>query len=188
MSVAPETLAPWNTRDYRRIVSASHRAGILTVGYGDGATVDVDVEVFRERPGVRDWDRVTHTEHEIVVPREEDDDEIPWDVIRLLTDPAFDQYWGEQAAAAARRSGERIRKLRRAQRLGEDELAARAGIAPARLRRIERGEDGTSLPTLERIVGAMGHDMGVFVVREQEDEAQAEHDPMHPATDRVGSN
>ena len=165
MSVATERAAPWNTRNYRRIVSARYLGGVLTVGFADGATVAVDVDAFRKRPGTRDWDRVTHTEHEIVVPRKADeDDEIPWDVIRSLTDPEYDRFMAERVAESATRLGARVRELREGARLTEQDLAERSGIPVQRLAAIEAGSDGVSLPALERLVTAMGHDMGVFVV------------------------
>ncbi|MDP9365568.1 MAG: helix-turn-helix domain-containing protein [Chloroflexota bacterium] len=165
MTIATERKAPWNTLDYQRIVSVRHRAGVLTVGFADGATVTVDVDAFQERPGTRDWDLVTHTAHEIVVPREADeDDEIPWDVIRSLTDPAFERHLTDFAAESARCIGLRVRELREGARLTAHDLAERSGIPLQRLAAIEAGTDGVSLPALERLVTAMGHDMGVFVV------------------------
>jgi DNA-binding transcriptional regulator YiaG len=157
-------------RNYRRIVSAGYRDGILTVGFGDGATVAVEVDAFRERPGTRDWDRVTHTEHEIVIPREADeDDEIPWDVIRSLTDPKYDRFLAERVAESARRLGVRVRELREGARLTQQDLAERSGVPLRRLAAVEAGTDGISLPALERLVTAMGYGMDVFVVPHEEE-------------------
>lgn len=169
MRIATRRRAPWDTLDYQRIVSARHRAGVLIVGFADGAVVELGVASFRDRTGMREWARVTHTEDEIVVPREADeDDEIPWDVIRSLTDPAFERHLMDFAAESAKRIGWRVSELRRERRLGRRELAERAGISPDRLAQVEAGSTDVSLPTLERIVAALDLDMDVFVVAHEE--------------------
>lgn len=173
MSVATQRKAHWLTHKYQRIVTAGVDDGILVVAFEDGSEARLDLSALPElAPQVPDWEKLAFDTYDITVPGRDGDIEISSFNIRALTDPAFDRYLAEQAAESARRHGERIRELRRAQQLGEAELAVRAGIAPERLRRVERGEDGISLPTLERIVGAMGHDMGVFVVRDDEDDAR----------------
>lgn len=173
MSVATRKKAPWHTHEYQRIVTARMDEDVLVVAFEDGSEARLDISALPElEPKAPEWENLAFDTYDITVPGRDGDIDISSFNIRALTDPAFDRYLADQAAASARRHGERIRELRRAQRLGEDELAARAGIAPKRLRRIERGADGISLPALERIVTAMGHDMGVFVVRDDEDEAR----------------
>lgn len=170
MTVATERQAPWETKDYPRMVSVSHRAGVLTVDFADGTTARVKVEdLLAGRDAAPEWDRVTHDTYELRVPTKGDDLEIPWDVIRSLTDPAFEQYLTDRAAESARSIGARIRKLREAQLLTEGELAERAGMPPDRLSRIEAGIDGIYLPDLEPIVTAMGHDMRVFIVHDEDE-------------------
>lgn len=182
MSVATRHKAPWHTHEYQRILSAIVEDRVLVVAFEDGSTARLDLSTLPElEPKDPVWAKLAFDTYDITVPSRDGDIEISSFNIRALTDPAFDRYLAERAAASARRHGERIRELRRAQRLGEEELAARAGIAPERLRRIERGADGISLPTLERIVAAMGHDLGVFVVRDHEEDAQTEVDTTPPS-------
>ena len=165
MSVATERQAPWSTRDYARMLSADYEAGVLTVHFADGDIARVPAEdLLAGRDIVPAWDRLTCATYEIVVPTTTVDLEIPWDVVRALTDPAFEQHLVDQAAESAKRIGARVRELREEQRLTERDLAERSGISPERLARIEAGADGISLPTLERLVAAMGHDMRVFIV------------------------
>ena len=138
------------------------------VGFADGSHAHLDVRRLL-RPGeAPEWERMTFTPFEIVVPSEAGDVEIPWSTIRALTDPAYDQHLATTFAEQATLIGARVRGLRQAKELGVQDLADQAGIAPERLARIEAGEDGISLPTLERIVAALGHDMRVFVVDEDE--------------------
>jgi transcriptional regulator with XRE-family HTH domain len=51
--------------------------------------------------------------------------------------------------------GHRIRRLRKARRLAVGDLAAAAGIQPADLARLEKGEFRVSLDVLFRILGAL---------------------------------
>lgn len=170
MSVATERKAPWYTRDYLRMVSVAHDSGVLRVAFADGARVEVKVEdLLGDHPVAAAWDRLVFDEHEIVVPTADGDIEIPWDVIRVQTDPAFEQHLATKHAEQAKLVGSHLTELRRAGRLSGRELADAAGITPERLARIEAGDDGVSLPTLERLVAALGHEMRVFIVHDEEE-------------------
>lgn len=52
--------------------------------------------------------------------------------------------------------GDRLRRLRKAQRLGTVELAARAGIARNTLRAVESGDPGPSMGTYLRVMSILG--------------------------------
>lgn len=54
------------------------------------------------------------------------------------------------------RIGQRIRALRTERRLTQKELARRAEIAAPNLNRIEKGQKGLSMESLERLAGALG--------------------------------
>jgi hypothetical protein len=160
MSSRTDRQAPWDTRNYPRIVSASYQSGTLAVSFADGATAEVPVEAFSQRRGVRDWDRVSYTEYEIVVPREaEEEDEIPWDVIRSLTDPAFAAHLDAMAEESGRWVGKRVRELRQGRGLKIAALAGLAGVLPSLVADIERGNHDGDLGELQRVVEAMGHGM-----------------------------
>jgi DNA-binding XRE family transcriptional regulator len=149
-----------------------YRNGKLTVTFEDRNSGSVDVTQIVP-PGYRNprWEEVRFDRYVIVVPTDGDDLEIPWDVFRALTDAEFDAYLAASAEDSAKSLGRRIRELRAEARLSELELAERAGISPERLAKTEAGEDGISLPALERLVVAMGHDMRVFAV-DDDDAAQ----------------
>lgn len=52
--------------------------------------------------------------------------------------------------------GDRLKRLRKAQKLGTVEMAARAGIARNTLRAIETGDPGTSMGTYLRVMSVLG--------------------------------
>lgn len=111
----------------------------------------------------RHWDALEYGTYEIVVPTNEADLEIPWDVIRAFTDSAFNQYLAD-AADELKWVGLRITQLREERHRTIPDLASRAGIAPDHLIRIETGEGDVSMPTLQRIVAALNYSLRDFVV------------------------
>ena len=52
--------------------------------------------------------------------------------------------------------GDRLKRLRKAQRLGTVDLAARAGIARNTLRAVESGDPGPSIGTYLRVMSILG--------------------------------
>lgn len=144
-------------------------AGFLMIGFGDGTFARLDVSGIIRLGESPEWDRMTFTPYEIVVPSKDDHIVISWSNIRTLTDPEFDDHLEIKFVEQAKRIGARVRNLRQGKQIGSRELADKAGVSLDRLARIEAGSDGISLPTLERIVTALGHDMRVFIV-DNEDE------------------
>lgn len=59
--------------------------------------------------------------------------------------------------------GARVRQAREEAGLEQAELAARLGISPQQMNRIEQGRSGTVLPTLDRIARITGKPLAFFV-------------------------
>src|SRR5438552_1671599 len=108
MSVATR----WDTRDYGRIVSAEWRDGAVVVRFGDRSWVNVAADQLLP-PGTKgaDWDRLTFSQYEIVVPTTDGQIEIPWSSIRALTDREYGSHLAEAAGDEARQIGLRIKEL-----------------------------------------------------------------------------
>lgn len=150
---------PWDSPEYARIVDARYLQGELSVRFGDGAEARIDVARMPrvlERGPV--WAAMTFDEFEIVVPTREEPFEIPWLPIRSLTDTAFHAHLKEQERKSTRRSGQVVGALRREQGLTVAVLAERAGLSPAALLSIERGDHDGHLGDLRRVLTAMGRD------------------------------
>jgi DNA-binding Xre family transcriptional regulator len=162
----------WDTREYSWIVGTEYRNGSLVVSFRDGARVAVEVkDLLPPRYHAPNWDAVTFNEFEIVVPTADGNLEIPWSAIRVLTDPAFDAHLEAAAARDAQRIGVRLREFREQQDIGLDELAARTGLTRDQLARLEAGQAGIPLQTLDRVLEATGHALWDLVFLSEDDSA-----------------
>lgn len=161
----------WDTPAYQRISRVTHHGDDLVVLFEDGAQVSVDGRCLL-RPQVHDaaWESLEHTPYEILVPTAGDPVQIPWSTIRALTDREYSAHLAAAAEEQARQIGRRIRTLRESRHLTSKELAARAGLAPLSLSRIELGHHDVVFRTLQRILAAMGYSL--------KDLAAAEHEPV----------
>lgn len=109
MTVTTKTPRRWDTLEYQQIVSASHHDGELVVGFADGTEVRVSPRclIAPDAP-TADWSNLSIEEFHLTVPSPAGEIEIPWDVIRVQTDPAFDAFWARlvtERAAATTLSG-----------------------------------------------------------------------------------
>ena len=151
-------MARWDTLPYGRVVSARWcPPKVIEVEFENGDTVQVEGSRLLP-PDTRTpiWERLTWSPYELAIPTVDDVTIVPVDRVRRLTDSEYAAYWAQMAERQARRIGERIRTLRKARGLTGKELAKRAGIAPQRLSRIELGQDGVVLTTLQALLAAMG--------------------------------
>lgn len=152
--VAP---AKWDTKEYRRMVSASYRDGKLIVLFEDGTWVDLKADrlIPPETRGAQ-WERLSVSPYEITLPTEDGEVEIPWSTVRAVTDKEYSAHLADAAEEEARQIGLRIRELRESRNLTSKDLAERAGITPQSLSRIELGRHDVVFTTLQRILAAMG--------------------------------
>jgi len=158
----------WDDLSYHRMADVRYNGGRLRVRFEDGSVASLDAErILPPGAGTPDWSRLTFDPYEIAVPTATGPVETPWSTIRLLADPAYAAFVAQGARDYARRMGERIRALRRARGLTSKELAARAGIAPNSLSRIERGRHEVSLSTLGGLLAAMGYTYADLTPAEQ---------------------
>ena len=85
--------------------------------------------------------------------------DIPWDVVRTLTDADFAVHMAHRAEETARRTGSRLRRMRKARGLTAVELGKRVGMSQPSISRIENGGHDLSLGTLEKPLAAMGYSL-----------------------------
>lgn len=178
MSVATETRQTaqhtWNTSLYSRIVEASIRGDELRVLFANHTWVTVSLDELL--PGQREranWERVTFSPHEVIVPTEDGAVEISGFAIRVLTDPEFAAHLDAIAFESAQRSGRQIRRWREERRMSVDELAHAAGIDAATLARVEQGDVTTSFPTKRQILAPLGHTLKDLALAIHPDEADS---------------
>ncbi|GEM_PF-969408 len=150
-------MARWQAADYARIESVTEHDGIVSVCFRDGDCVSLPgARLLPPGAPASDWRALHWTTYDFSVPTAHGTITVPWDAVRVLTDPAFSRHMAEEAAGQARRVGSRLRALRHQRGLTAKALAARAGISPVSLSRIETGRHDVVLSTLERLLAAMG--------------------------------
>lgn len=153
----------WDTLEYHQIATVEYASGDVIVEFGDGARVRVAAGLLLgDGDSAPDWPRARAEEFHIVVPTATGDVEIPWDVIRVNTDPEFDAYWAERVATVRRRTGRRIRRLRLASGMPLTQLATRSGLAVETLSEIESSDRGADAAELDQLLEALGCSLREF--------------------------
>jgi DNA-binding Xre family transcriptional regulator len=154
------TSVRWDTNEYQRIASAVRAGDALVVRFDDDTRVEVEAARVLP-PGTRSpqWESMTVTPYEVIVPALDGEVEVPWSTIRVLADKEFSAHLAAAAAEEARYVGRRLRELRRRRNLSGKALAERAGITPQSLSRIEHGHHDIVFTTLRRILAAMDYSL-----------------------------
>jgi hypothetical protein len=89
---------PWEKNEYARIDRARGAEGVLTVWFENGDVVHLDpIPLVPTNMGAIDEWGIGANQYEVLIPTDHGWFEVPWDVIRLRTDPAFDAYMERQA-------------------------------------------------------------------------------------------
>ena len=91
MTAGSRPIRSWDRLDYQRIVSAWYRGGEVIVVFAEGseARLSPSCLVSPEEPEP-DWPNLRAEDFHLVVPSPAGEIEIPWDVIRVHSDPAYD--------------------------------------------------------------------------------------------------
>jgi DNA-binding transcriptional regulator YiaG len=134
----------WDERTYSRIDRArcDWEGTVLTVDFENGDRAQLDPKLLlprSARPEEVDWWRIGSNGFEILIPIGQSWFEVPWDVIRDITDDEFSEHWTKMEQEIVKNRGERIRELRELQELSVEELASRAGVTTDDVIRIESG-------------------------------------------------
>lgn len=152
-----DSLPRWQQHGYQRMTSVQYQDGQLLVRFADGSSARVEAaRVLPPDVTTPNWPGLTLNPYEIVVPTAGAPVEVPWSTIRRLTDAEYEHHLAAAAIEQAQRIGERLEILRVRQGLSREAVAERAGITVDLLRRVERGQAGTLLPTLQAVLTALG--------------------------------
>ena len=154
------TSASWTRKGYQRMSAARCQGGRLHVQFEDGSSATLDAESVLPAHAMEvDWDTLQFDPYELTFSSRGGIIEVPSTTIRALSDSAYSAHLAEVAGEQARQIGVRIRKLRTQRHLTSKDLAARAGISPQSLSRIENGHHDVVFSTLQRILTAMGRQL-----------------------------
>lgn len=145
---------------YRTISRIEIKPDTLIVSFKDGGTATIKHSVLAPSGAKKiRWHeaRVEDDGSCINIPGDPVSLEIPWDVVRKLTDENFARHMAKIASEQAKHIGARLRELRESRGLTQAKVASIAGIEPANLSRIENGQFDISTSTLWRLLAAMGY-------------------------------
>jgi DNA-binding XRE family transcriptional regulator len=90
--------------------------------------------------------------------------EIPWDFARHYCDPSYRPRVEAVAERGRQSLGGRVREMRTATGMTQDQLASAAGIGRVTLVRLERGEQSPRYETLEAIAQALRRPVGELLL------------------------
>ena len=99
---------------------------------------------------------------------------IPWDKIRVLTDKEFSRLMADKAEEQAKLIGIKLKRLREKKGIRSNDLAERAGITPQTISRIEKGHTDVGFSTLRKLLASMGYSLKDLANQELELEAEKE--------------
>ena len=94
--------------------------------------------------------------------------EIPWDFARQYCDPSYRPRVEAVAVAGRQSLGKRIRGLREAAGITQEELASSAGIGRVTLIRIEKGEQSPRYETLVTLARALARPLAELLAADSE--------------------
>ncbi len=100
----------------------------------------------------------------IIVLKDEETEEIPWDYARHYADPTYQEREERIAHKGQHVLGQRIKRLRLQAGLSQEQLAKRSGISRVTLARIELGEHSPRMDTLRAIARGLGCDVKKFLL------------------------
>jgi len=137
---------------------ASTSQDAIRVTFADGCSGEIP---FRNLAEIGDVSKVTSIElpnpYELVVTDSEGEKhEIPWDFARHYCDPAYRPRVEAIAERGRLSLGERIREMRTAAGMTQEQLSSAAGIGRVTLVRLESGEQSPRYETLVAIARALG--------------------------------
>ncbi|MDP2660839.1 MAG: helix-turn-helix transcriptional regulator [Dehalococcoidia bacterium] len=92
--------------------------------------------------------------------------DFPWDFARHYCDPSYKPRVEALGALARQSLGARVRQLREAAHLTQEDLATAAGIGRVTLVRIENGDQSPTYETLVALAGALGRPVAELVAGE----------------------
>lgn len=87
-----------------------------------------------------------------------------WDEVKAARGQSSERRRGYEKAGRAIRLAMEIRALREARGLSQRELAERVGTTQSAIARLEGGHISPSLPTLDKIAGALDAELSVGLV------------------------
>lgn len=159
----------WDHPEYQKIIAAEINNGQLTVGFANSDKVKLPIStIIPATISEILFEKVHFNSYEIILPTNREDIEIPWDMIRAVTDKEYSKFLADEGENQAKAIGIKIKRLREKRQYKSNELAELSGFTPQTISRIEQGHTDVSFATLKRILGSMGYTLQDLVDQETE--------------------
>jgi transcriptional regulator with XRE-family HTH domain/Zn-dependent peptidase ImmA (M78 family) len=164
----------WDYPEYQKIINVEIKNDQLLVEFANGDKIKTNLSsiISVDASNIL-FDKLHFNSYEIIVPTAEGNIDIPWDMIRALTDRDYSKFLADEAEEQANAVGVKIKRLREKRHYKSNELAELAGLTPQTISRIEKGHTDVSFVTLKRILGAMGYSLQDLVDQEIELESES---------------
>lgn len=156
-TTATTTKQRWDTLAYATMTTASVVGEHLHITFADGDSVVARADAvlpsgYHPLPDAPIEIEPIH----IVLKTNHGDFEVPFDVIRRLTDPEYADFWDQLSRDHQRATGAKFRARREGLGWQVDELARRGGIDPSVVNQVEAGEAPYDDDRDDRLLAAMG--------------------------------
>ncbi|WP_217601981.1 helix-turn-helix domain-containing protein [Chitinophaga sp. GbtcB8] len=165
----------WDELNYQKIREAKLDGDELVAVFRNGDSINLPlVKVLPVGSDPVNAILITYNEYELHFDSNKDTIVVPWDRLRVLTDPDFAKEMAAKAEEHAQQVGARLKNLRERKGIKSNELAERAGVTPQTITRIEKGYTDVSFATLRKILAAMGYTLKDLANEELASERQRE--------------
>ncbi|MEX0684226.1 MAG: helix-turn-helix transcriptional regulator [Dehalococcoidia bacterium] len=150
----------------RMMTSADTKRNGIHLTFADGCSGLIP---FKDLPEIKQRSNLESIEipnpYEVVLRTAEGRTvEIPWDFARHYCDPAYEARVRAVGARGRQSIGTRIRRLREAAALTQQQLATSAGLGRVTLVRIEKGDQSPRYDTLLALARALKRPLGELLV------------------------
>ncbi len=99
----------WDEYLYQKITEVRNLNGSITVIFGNLDILDISKKVLYHGNNDLDWDNMFFNSFELIIPSfDKEEVVIPWDKIRVITDPKFSHYLASKAEERADSIGEKL--------------------------------------------------------------------------------
>jgi len=153
----------WSQGKFFLLDFAKYRPGsnqvLLRFRNGDAFEISC-LKLWQKRRGMPLWNRLRidpETRGALLIPTSEGDlEEIPGDVLRMMTNANYRAYVVRLASRWAGNIGRHLAALRKARGLTQQAVADAAGLGRVSLTKVETGKVEPSFATVVKLLAAMG--------------------------------
>lgn len=148
----------WDNINYQKIKHVDFEKGALSVIFYNEDKIELPVQSILsiDKSKIQDL-TLKYEEYEISFDLKGEKISVPWDKIRLLSDPDFAKDMAEKAVEHLKIVGKKLRILRELKNMEISQLAIKSELDESTISKIENGEIEASFATLRKILNSMDY-------------------------------